>query len=382
VAGVLAGLRIVEMAGIGPVPFCGMMLADHGAEVIQVDRPGGRAATSKSDPSRSVLNRSRRSIVLDLKSAAGIDVLRDLVRSADGLIEGFRPGVMERLGVGPESLLALKPDLVYGRMTGWGQSGPYAAMAGHDINYVALSGVLDLLGRRDQQPTPPANLLGDFGGGGLMLAFGMLGAVLHARRTGEGQVVDCSIVEGTAVLSSIVWGFVAQARWPGPRGTNFLDTGAHYYDTYECADGRYVSIGALEPQFYATLLRAIGVSDDADFSRQNDPAAWPALKQKLAAVFRTRTRDEWCAVLDGTDACFAPVLSLQEAPQHPHNAARNSFIEVGGVPQPAPAPRCSATPADTPRAAGPPGQQGAELLRGLGYTQQQIDSLRNAGVVG
>ncbi len=381
-AGPLAGLRIIEVAAIGPVPFCGMMLADHGAEVIQVERPGGRAVAQPETARKSVLNRSRRSIVLDLKTADGAAVLRDLAGTAEALIEGFRPGVMERLGLGPETLLAEHPRLVYGRMTGWGQTGPWSRKAGHDIDYLALSGVLSALGRQGEKPTPPANLLGDFGGGGMLLAFGVLAALLHARSTGQGQVIDCSIVEGTALLSSLLWGFRAQGRWPAPRGGNFLDTGAHFYDTYECADGRHLALGALEPQFYALLLKAVELDTDPRFTRQHDPAAWPTLKSLLAERIRGRTRDEWDALLAGSDACVAPVLSFEEAPAHPHNAARGSFIEVDGVAQPAPAPRWSATPAAPPVAPATPGRDGDSLLTELGYTSARIAALRAAGTLG
>jgi alpha-methylacyl-CoA racemase len=380
--GPLSGLRIIEIAGLGPAPFCGMMLADHGAEVVLVERPGGRQAGQGGDPTKDVLNRSRRSIVVDLKQPQGVSVVRDLVRTANGLIEGFRPGVMERLGLGPEQLLSDNPRLVYGRMTGWGQAGPYAPMAGHDINYIALSGVLSLIGRDGEKPTPPLNLVGDFGGGGLMLAFGMLAALYRARETGKGQIVDCAMVDGAALLAAAIWGFRAQGRWNGPRGTNLLDTGAHFYDTYECADGHYIAIGAIEPQFYAELRRRIGVAEDPDFDHQTDRTAWGPLKIKLAALFKTRTRTEWCAQLEGSDACFAPVLTMEEAPDHPHNAARDVFRRAGGVVQPAPAPRYSATPTVEPEMPAQPGRDGFELLQNLGYDPARIAALRDSGAVG
>nr|WP_310523057.1 CaiB/BaiF CoA-transferase family protein [Polymorphobacter sp.] len=342
-AGPLSGLRIIELAGIGPGPFAAMMLADHGAEVIRVDRPGARI------DARDPLLRSRRVIGVDLKSAEGKTLVRDLVRSADGLIEGFRPGVTERLGLGPEVLLADNPKLVYGRMTGWGQTGPYSQAAGHDINYIALAGALHTYGRAGEKPTPPINMVGDFGGGGMMLAFGMVSALLHAQKTGVGQVIDTAMTDGAAVLMSMIWGFRANGIWSDERGTNLLDTGAHMYDTYETSDGKWISIGSLEPQFYAELRRLAGLAEDKDFDAQMDRGAWGPLKDKLTALFLTKSRDEWCALMEMTDVCFAPVLSMAEAPGHPHNAARGTFVEVGGVMQPAPAPRYSVTSCDTPR---------------------------------
>ncbi len=342
-AGPLQGLTIIELAGIGPGPFAGMMLADHGAEVIRVERPGARIDTK--DP----LVRSRRIVTADLKTPEGIAAVRDLCRTADGLIEGFRPGVTERLGLGPDVLLADNPRLVYGRMTGWGQTGPYAAAAGHDINYIALAGALHTYGRAGEKPTPPINMVGDFGGGGMMLAFGMVSALLHAARTGAGQVIDCAMTDGSAVLMSMIWGFRANGIWSDDRGTNLLDTGAHFYDTYETSDGKWISIGSIEPQFYAELRARAGLAEDRDFDAQMDRAAWGPLKAKLTALFLTRTRDEWCALMEMTDVCFAPVLSMAEAPGHPHNAARRTFMQVGGVTQPAPAPRYSVTMCDAPR---------------------------------
>jgi alpha-methylacyl-CoA racemase len=341
-AGPLSGLRIIELAGIGPGPFAAMMLADHGAEVIRVDRPAARI------DARDPLLRSRRLIGVDLKSPEGKAKVRELVKSADGLIEGFRPGVTERLGLGPDVLLADNPKLVYGRMTGWGQTGPYAAAAGHDINYIALAGALHAYGRAGEKPTPPINMVGDFGGGGMMLAFGMVSALLHAQKTGQGQVIDAAMTDGAATLMSMIWGFRANGIWSDDRGTNMLDTGTHFYDTYETSDGKWISIGSIEPQFYAELRRLAGLVDDKDFDEQMDRSAWGPLKAKLTALFLGKTRDEWCALMEMTDVCFAPVLSMAEAPSHPHNAARGTFIEVGGVVQPAPAPRYSATVCDTP----------------------------------
>jgi alpha-methylacyl-CoA racemase len=341
--GPLAGIRVIELAGIGPGPFCGMMLADHGAEVIRVDRPG--AAPNPRDP----LLRSRMTMQLDLKSAYDIAKLRELVKTADGFIEGFRPGVTERLGIGPDVLLADNPKLVYGRMTGWGQPGPYAAAAGHDNNYIALAGVLGAIGRAGDKPTPPINLVGDFGGGAMMLAFGMVSALLGVRNGAPGQVIDCAMTDGSALLMAMMWGFRAQGMWGDARGTNMLDTGAPFYDTYETADGGYVSIGSIEPQFYALLRETLGIAGDALFDAQYDRTQWPAQKARLTEIFKSKTRDEWCALMEATDICFAPVLGFDEAVAHPHNRDRGTFIEVGGVVQPAPAPRYSATPCDPPR---------------------------------
>jgi alpha-methylacyl-CoA racemase len=331
----LTGIRIIELAGIGPAPFCGMMLADHGAEVLYLHRPG--QPPSPRDP----LLRGRVPVEVDLKSPEGIAQVQALAGEADGLIEGFRPGVMERLGLGPTELHAANPRLVYGRMTGWGQTGPLAQAAGHDINYIALSGALHAFGRAGGKPTPPVNAVGDFGGGGMLLAFGMAAGLLQARTSGRGTVIDCAMSEGSALLMSMVWGFRQTLGWRDERGVNLLDTGAHFYDSYETADGKFVALGAIEPQFYAAFRRAAGLEDDPDFDAQMNPAAWPALKAKLEAVFRTKTRDEWCALMEGTDICFAPVLSMAEAPAHPHNAAREAFVEREGVVQPAPAPRFS-----------------------------------------
>ncbi len=371
--GPLSGLRIIELAGIGPGPFAGMMLADHGAEVIRVDRPGARI--DMRDP----LLRSRTLIGVDLKSPDGVALVRDLCRTADGLIEGFRPGVTERLGLGPDVLLADNPKLVYGRMTGWGQTGPYAAAAGHDINYIALAGALHAFGRAGEKPTPPINMVGDFGGGGMMLAFGMVSALLHAGRTGEGQVIDAAMTDGTAVLMSMIWGFRANGIWSDDRGTNLLDTGAHFYDTYETADGNWLSIGSIEPQFYAELRRLTGLDADPAFDAQMDRAAWQPLKAKLAALFLTRTRDEWCELMEMTDVCFAPVLSMAEAPSHPHNVARRTFVEAGGVTQPAPAPRYSATATTAPVMTA--AFSGAVVLARLGYDAERIATMTAAGTV-
>jgi alpha-methylacyl-CoA racemase len=346
--GALEGLTVIEFAGIGPGPFACMMLADHGARVIRIERPGN-AARLGDGGNRDILNRNRERLALDLKDPAALAHIRDLVRGADVIVEGFRPGVMERLGLGPDVLLADNPRLVFGRMTGWGQDGPMAPLAGHDINYIALSGALHTYGPAGAKPVFPVNAVGDFGGGGMLMAFGVLAAVFSAQRTGQGQVVDCAMVDGAAILSAMTWSFFGNGQWRDQRGVNLLDGGTHFYDTYETADGKWISLGSIEPPFYALLLERTGLKDDPDFARQMDPAAWGPLKAKVAALFLTRTRDEWCALLDDTDACFAPVLSLAEAPHHPHNIARGTFVEADGLVMPAPAPRFSATPAPKPR---------------------------------
>jgi alpha-methylacyl-CoA racemase len=308
--------------------------------------------------------------------------VRDLCETADGLIEGFRPGVMERLGLGPEQLLKDNPKLVYGRMTGWGQTGPRAHTAGHDINYIAVSGVLDCVGRAGGKPTPPINLVADFGGGGMMLAFGMLAAILHAQKTGQGQVIDCAMVDGSALLASMIWSMAAQGAWLDQRGGNMLDSGAHFYDTYTCADGRHISVGPIEAKFYSEFLSRLGIPQTDDYARQHDRTLWPSLKERLAGVFATKTRAEWCALFDGSDACVAPVLSLTEAPRDPHNVERKTFVLAGGVMQPRPAPRFSATPAADPVMSKiAQGTDSAALLRGVGYSEEQIASLRASGAV-
>ena len=379
--GPLSGVRVIEIAGIGPGPFCAMMLADMGADVIRVDRAQSVRGGDPSAPPADVLNRGRRSIGVDLKHPDGVAVVLDLVEGADALLEGFRPGVAERLGIGPDDCLARNPKLVYGRMTGWGQSGPYAHTAGHDINYIALAGALDPIGRAGGPPVPPLNLVGDFGGGGLMLAFGMVCALLEASRTGEGQVVDAAMVDGAAVLMTMFHAFTAMGIWNDERGTNLLDTGAHFYDTYETADGKYVSIGSIEPQFYAELLRLTGLTDDADFAAQMERSRWPELTERLAEVFRTKTRDEWCEIMEGTDVCFAPVLSLAEAPEHPHNVERGTFQEVAGVIQPSPAPRFSDTPGAIQRPPAHAGQHTDEVLAEWGFDADRINKLRESGAI-
>ncbi|WP_296678164.1 CaiB/BaiF CoA-transferase family protein [Novosphingobium sp.] len=350
-AGVLSGVTVIELAGIGPGPFAGMMLADHGARVIRVERPGSGGRFGDGG-NRDILNRNRERIELDLKDPASIAQLKDMAKDADALIEGYRPGVIERMGIGPDLLLAINPKLVIGRMTGWGQHGPMAPLAGHDINYIALSGALHSYGRKGQKPTFPVNAVGDFGGGGMMLAFGVVSAILHARSGGPGQVVDCAMVDGAAILSAMTYTFLGNGQWQDERGVNLLDSGTHFYDTYETSDGKFISLGSIEPQFYALLMEKTGLAGDGDFAQQMNPAKWDDLKARMTALILTKTRDDWCAIMDGTDICFAPVLSLKEAPTHPHNVARSTFVEDGGMIQPAPAPRFSATPAPAPNLAG------------------------------
>ncbi|MGZ3184025.1 MAG: CaiB/BaiF CoA transferase family protein [Telluria sp.] len=376
-AGPLAGLKVIEMVGIGPCPFAAMMLADMGAEVIRIDRkaaPGAATPFPLLGTKYDVMARGRPSLALDLKDPLARDTVLRLVEGADILVEGFRPGVMERLGLGPDACLARNPRLVFGRVTGWGQDGPLAQAAGHDINYVALSGMLHAMGRPDTPPAPPLNLLGDFGGGGMLLAFGVVCAALEARSSGKGQVVDAAMTDGVALLGAMVYGFKACGAWSAQRGANMLDGGAHFYDTYACADGKFVSVGAIEPQFYARLLQLAGIGDPA-FAAQMDPRRWPELKEKLAHVFAQRTRDDWCALLEGSEACFAPVLEAAEAPQHPHNAARGTFIDVAGVTQPAPAPRFARTPAPAPAPPSAPGADSAAILRAWGIDEAVIATL-------
>ncbi len=341
--GALEGVTIIELAGIGPAPFCGMMLADHGARVIRVDRAGA------PDPKgRDVLSRNRERIEADLKSPEGIAAVRELVRTADGIIEGFRPGVMERLGLGPDVLLGDNPKLVFGRMTGWGQTGTLSHAAGHDINYISISGNLHGYGRPNEKPTPPTNAIGDFAGGGMMLAFGMLAGILSARTTGKGQVIDCAMTDGAAVIHAMQWGFRGAGMWEDTRGVNLLDTAAHFYDTYECGDGQYISIGSIEPQFYALLRAKLGLIDDPAFDAQMDKAQWPVLKARLTDIFKSQPRDHWCALMEGSDVCFAPILSMADALTHPHNVARGTFANIDGIDQPVPAPRFLGTPAAVP----------------------------------
>ena len=372
--GPLKGVKVVEFAGIGPGPFCGMLLSDLGADVVRIDRKGpGRASPA------DITARGRRSIALDLKRPEAVETCLRLMDSAEIIFEGFRPGVMERLGLGPDVALKRNPKLVYGRMTGWGQTGPLAQAAGHDINYIAISGALHAIGTGDK-PVPPLNLVGDFGGGALYLAFGLLAALTHARATGQGQVVDTAMTDGAASLMSMFYGMKAMGVWNGERRANLLDGGAHFYDTYQCSDGKWIALGSIEPQFYALLLEKAGLTDPA-FGAQMDRSAWPDLKAKLAAVIARKTRAEWTAIMEGTDICFGPVMDLDEAPLHPHNLARETFVTVSGVVQPAPAPRFSATPGQIQ---GPPPAIGADTdtaLTDWGLSAGELAQLKATGAL-
>ncbi|MEM6706857.1 MAG: CaiB/BaiF CoA-transferase family protein [Acidobacteriota bacterium] len=376
--GPLKGIRILEIAGIGPGPFCAMMLADQGAEVLRIDRSSAAGGGSKFD----VLNRGRRSVAVDLKNPEGVELVLKLVESADGLIEGFRPGVMERLGLGPDVCAERNPRLVFGRMTGWGQTGTVSHAAGHDINYISLSGSLHAIGRKGEKPVPPLNLVGDFGGGGMMLAYGMVCALLEAQQSDQGQVVDAAMTDGSALLTAPMFGMFAAGIWGPDRGTNLLDSGAHFYDTYECKDGKWISIGSIEPQFYALLLEKTGLSDDPTFrDEQRNPAKWPELKERLEEVFLTKTRDEWCELMEGSDVCFSPILGFEEAMAHPHNRERETFIEVDGVKQPAPAPRFSRTAAAHPVPPPKAGEHNREALGDWGFDGDAIAALESSGAI-
>ena len=378
--GPLHGITVLELAGIGPAPFCCMMLADMGAEVLRVDRPAPADIGVPSDPRFQLLNRGRRSIAIDLKSAAGVGIVRDLVAGADVLVEGFRPGVTERMGLGPEDCAALNPRLVYGRMTGWGQTGPLAQSAAHDINYIALTGALDSIGPRDGEPVPPLNLLGDFAGGALYLAFGIVCALLEARSSGRGQVVDAAIVDGTAHLMTAVFGMMARQDWSRQRGGNLLSGGRPWYGVYRTRDEQYITLGAVEERFYAELLHKTGLENAACAARQ-DPANWPRLAERLRQVIGERSRAEWVTLLEGSDACFAPVLTVDEAPLHPHMRSREVFVEVDGVLQPAPAPRFGRSRPAIRRPPPLPGQHSREVLVERGYPAAQIANWFAAGVV-
>ena len=380
--GPLHGIKVIEFAALGPCPMAAMILADLGAEVVRIERklpPGAKPGSELFDPRIDILNRSRRVVTLDLKKPEGIAAARQLIAGADILVEGFRPGVMERLGLGPDEALKANPRLVFGRMTGWGQTGPLANAAGHDINYLSLSGALHAIGEPGRKPVVPLNLVADCGGGAMLLVVGVLAALTEARNSGKGQVVDAAMTDGSALLMTMMYTLKAMGEWTQQRGSNLLDGGAHFYDTYRCRDGKYISIGPIEPQFYALFLAKTGLTDP-DFSQQWDRARWPELKARLAAHLETRSRDEWCQLLEGSDACVAPVLDMDEAPEHPHNRARGTFIEVGGVIQPAPAPRFSRSTPATPR---PPvtGATGEDVLADWGFQAAAIDALRQAGAI-
>jgi alpha-methylacyl-CoA racemase len=378
--GPLAGLKVIELVGLGPGPFAGMLLADMGADVLRIDRVEAGRAVDRSQPASSAMNRGKWSLAVDLKQPKGVATLLRLVDRADALFEVFRPGVAERLGFGPDVCMARNPRLIYGRLTGWGQEGPYANVAGHDIDYLALAGALEPLGRAGQPPTPPINVLADFAGGGMLLAFGVACAAFERAASGRGQVVDAAMVDGAALMLTPFYAARASGFW-GPRGTNFLDTGAPFYDAYETADGGWVAVGAIEPQFYAELRSRLGLADDGDLDAQWDKEQWPVQKERLAALFRTKTRDEWCELLEHSDACFAPVLAPTEAPDHPHNRARHTFLRIDDVPQPAPAPRFSRTPATVGRPPTHSGDDDDEVLAAWGFTPAEIDELRAADAI-
>jgi alpha-methylacyl-CoA racemase len=383
--GPLAGKKIVEIAGLGPGPVCGMLLADMGAEVTVIDRPATSNPSALALANAAIMNRGKKSIALDLKMEGGRDVVLRLLENANGLIEGFRPGVMERLGLGPGDCLEVNPRLVYGRMTGWGQAGPLSQVAGHDLNYVALSGALWYGGRSDSPPTVPPTLVGDIGGGAMLLAMllaiGMLAAMMNAQETGKGQVVDAAMIDGSALSTTLLYALFQSGNWTLNRQDNFLDGAAYWYDTYECADGKYVSIGSIEPEFHALLLEKLGLEDDPDFAQQYKKDRWPELKARFVDIFKTKTRDEWCALLEGSDVCFAPVLDFAEAPRHPHNRARGVFTKVAGVTQPAPAPRFSETPSEIGSAPPESGEHTAEILAAAGYSEQELGRLRAMNII-
>jgi alpha-methylacyl-CoA racemase len=377
--GPLTGLKVLEFEAIGPVPFCGMMLADMGADVLLVDRPLDPQLGLERERWYDNMLRGRRSVTLDLKAPGSVVAALEMVRKADVVLEGFRPGVMERLGLAPEVLLAANPKLVVGRMTGWGQDGPLAPRAGHDINYIAMSGILHGIGRAGGAPVPPLNLVGDFGGGGMLLAFGIACAIAETQRSGQGQVVDAAMVEGASLLSTMFWGMQASGKWSDARGENILDTGAPWYDVYETLDRKFVAIGAIEPKFYAELLQRMGLAH-TPLPAQHERALWPELRRRFAQVFARKTRDEWCVIFDGSDACFSPVLTFAEARDHPHNIARHGHVTVGTIDQPAPAPRLSRTPGAVRHAPPERGARGAEALADWGFEATDIERLRTQGL--
>jgi alpha-methylacyl-CoA racemase len=376
----LQGVKIVELAGIGPGPFAGMLLSDMGADIVRIDRAGQVNPASFDKPNLEPLYRGRRSIGVDLKQPEGVELVLRLVEQADALFEGYRPGVTERLGLGPDVCLARNPKLVYGRMTGWGQDGPMAQAAGHDINYIALAGALAHFGRAGGKPTPPINLVGDFGGGGMFMAFGLVCGILEAQRSGKGQVLDVAMVDGAAILMTMMWGLKQIGFWDETMGVNVLDTGAPFYDTYETSDGKFISLGSLEPQFYTELIQRLGLEGE-DLPFQMDRSGWETLRTKFTALFKTKTRDEWDAILAGSDACYAPVLTMSEATNHEHIKARHTIIERGGVPQPAPAPRFSRTAPEVQRDAPWPGQHTDDALADWGVDGAEIAKLRETGAI-
>lgn len=374
--GPLTGIRVVEMAGIGPGPFTAMMLSDLGAEVIRVDRLSHKGIGHRAN----VLNRGRKSIAVDLKNPRGVETTLRLIEQADVVLEGFRPGVMERLGLGPEKCLSVNPRLIFGRMTGWGQTGPLSQAAGHDINYISIAGALGAMGYADRPPAPPLNLVGDFGGGAMYLLTGILAALVERATSAQGQIIDAAMSDGTASLLSPFFGLMAMNMWTTDRFSNRLDGGAFYYGSYECSDGRYISIGSLEPQFYALLLEKAEITDP-EFQEQLDEAAWPAKREKLTQLFKTKTRQQWCDIMEGTDVCFAPVLDLKEAPNHPHNIDRKTFVELDGVVQPAPAPRFSRTQGEIQGPAAMAGEHTREVLSAWNFSDQEIGELQAARAI-
>jgi alpha-methylacyl-CoA racemase len=378
--GPLTGYRVIEFAGIGPGPMCAMLLSDMGADVLRIDRTSAAGLGISMRTKFDLLNRGRRSVAFDLKKAEAIDAVMRLVEKADALIEGFRPGVMERLGLSPDRCLARNPRLVFGRMTGWGQEGPLAEAAGHDINYIALTGALHSIGRTGDRPLPPLNLVGDFGGGALYLALGVVAGLLEAQRSGKGQVVDAAMVDGASSLMTAIYGIKAAGMWTNNRGENLLDTGAHFYEVYETSDGKFVSVGSIEAKFYEELLELSGLKGQ-ELPNQMDRTAWPALKEQLTKIFKSKTRDEWCKVMEGSDVCFAPVLSMEEAPRHAHNRHRGTFVEVEGVVQPGPAPRFSRTPGEVQRPPASPGEHTEEALRDWGFSSAELENLRAQGAI-